>query len=119
MHGVGLRTALTVLTVVGDASGSPSAAHLAAYAGLAPVTRRSGTSVKSQTRSKRGHHGLKKALFLSAFASLADPASRTYYDRKRAEGERHNSALICLTRRRLDVLYAMLRSGHPYRPPGR
>jgi transposase len=117
MPGVGLRTTLTMLTVVGDASAFPSAAHLAAYAGLAPVTRRSGTSVNSQTRSKRGHHGLKKALFLSAFASLADPASRAYYDRKRAEGKRHNSALICLTRRRLDVLYAMLRSRQPYRPP--
>lgn len=117
MPGVGLRTTLTMLTVVGDASGFPSAGHLAAYAGLAPVTRRSGTSVRSQSRSKRGHHGLKTALFLSAFASLADPASRAYYDRKRAEGKRHNSALICLTRRRLDVLFAMLRSGQPYRPP--
>jgi transposase len=117
MPGVGLRTTLTVLTVVADVSAFPSAAHLAAYAGLAPVTRRSGTSIKGQTRSQRGHHGLKTALFLSAFASLADPVSRAYYDRKRAEGKRHNSALICLTRRRLDVLYAMLRDGQPYRPP--
>ena len=31
------------------------------------------------------------ALFLSAFASLKDPANRAYYDRKRAEGKRHNA----------------------------
>jgi hypothetical protein len=54
------------------------------------VTRRSGTSINSQTRSQRGHHGLKAALFQSAFASLGDPASRAYYDRKRAEGKQHN-----------------------------
>ena len=32
-----------------------------------------------------------------------------YYDRKRAEGKKHNAALICLARRRIDVLHAMLR----------
>jgi hypothetical protein len=44
-----------------------------------------------------------------AFAALADPTSRAYYDRKRA-------ALICLARRRVDVLYAMLRDGTLYQP---
>jgi hypothetical protein len=61
-----------------------------------------------------GNHALKSALFLSAFASLADPTSRAYYDRKRAAGKRHNAALICLARRRLDVLFAMLRDKKPY-----
>lgn len=54
------------------------------------------------------------ALFLSSFAALKDPLSRTYYDRKRAEGKRHNRALIALTRRRCDVIYAMLRDGTLY-----
>ncbi len=48
--------------------------------------------------------------------ALADPVSRAYYDRKRAEGKRHNAALICLARRRCDVLYAMLRDKIPYQP---
>ncbi len=52
---------------------------------------------------------LKRALFLSAFAALKDPVSRAYYDRKRAEGKRHNQALIALARRRTDMLFAMLR----------
>lgn len=117
MPGLGLRTALKILTIVGDGSAFPTAAHLAAYAGLAPVTRRSGSSIKGETRSQRGNHALKSALFLSAFASLADPTSRAYYDRKRAQGKRHNAALICLARRRVDVLYAMLRDRTPYQPP--
>ncbi|MFP5073032.1 transposase, partial [Pseudonocardia nantongensis] len=98
-------------------SAFPTAGHLAAYAGLAPVTRRSGTSIKGETRSQRGNHALKSTLFLSAFASLADPVSRAYYDRKRAQGKRHNAALICLARRRTDVLFAMLRDRTPYAPP--
>jgi transposase len=117
MPGVGFRTALKILTIVGDGSAFPTAAHLAAYAGLAPVTRRSGSSIKGETRSQRGNHALKSALFLSAFASLADPTSRAYYDRKRAQGKRHNAALICLARRRVDVLFAMLRDRQPYQHP--
>ena len=117
MPGNGFRTALKILTIVGDAAAFPTAGHLAAYAGLAPVTRRSGSSIKGETRSQRGNHALKSALFLPAFASLADPTSRAYYDRKRAQGKRHNAALICLARRRIDVLYAMLRDRKPYQQP--
>ncbi len=116
MPGVGARTAAKLLVIVGDGSAFPTAGHLAAYAGLAPVTRRSGTSIRGETRSRRGNHTLKSALFLSAFASLRDPDSRAYYDRKHAEGKRHNAALICLARRRVDVLYAMLRDHKPYQP---
>jgi transposase len=119
MPGLGVRTAIKLLTIVGDGSAFPTAAHLAAYAGLAPVTRRSGSSIKGETRSQRGHHALKSALFLSAFAALGDPDSRAYYDRKRAAGKRHNAALICLARRRTDVIYAMLRDRQPYRAPER
>jgi len=117
MPGVGLRTALKILTIVGDGSAFPTAGHLAAYAGLAPVTRKSGSSIKGESRSMRGNHALKSALFLSAFASLADPTSRAYYDRKRAQGKKHNAALTCLARRRVDVVYAMLRDRVPYRHP--
>lgn len=114
MPGVGFRTTIKILTIVGDGSAFPTAGHLAAYAGLAPVTRRSGSSIKAENRSQRGNHALKSALFLSAFSSLSDPTSRAYYDRKRAQGKRHNAALICLARRRTDVLYAMLRDRKPY-----
>ncbi len=115
MPGLGFRTAIKILTIAGDGSGFPTAAHLASYAGLAPVTRRSGSSTRGESHNQRGNHALKSALFLSAFASLADPVSRAYYDRKRAAGKRRNTALICLARRRLDVIYAMLRDHKPYR----
>jgi transposase len=114
MPGVGVRTCLKILTIVGDGSAFPTPGHLASYAGLAPVTRQSGSSIKGETHTRRGNHALKSALFLSAFASLSHPPSRAYYDRKRAAGKKHNAALICLARRRLDVIHAMLRTKKPY-----
>ena len=116
MPGVGVRTAARILITVGDASSFPTSGHLAAYAGLAPVTRRSGSSIRGEFPSRSGNKDLKNALFLSAFAALRDPASRAYYDRKRAEGKKHNAAIICLARRRTDVLYAMLRNNQAYIP---
>ena len=116
MPGIGVRTAARILLEVGDGSAFATAGHLAAYAGLAPVTRRSGSSIRGEHPARGGNKQLKRAFFLAAFAALADPVSRTYYDRKRAQGKRHNAALICLARRRCDVLFAMLRDKAPYQP---
>lgn len=117
MPGIGIRTAARILLEVGDGSAFKSAGHLAAYAGIAPVTHRSGTSIRGEHPARSGNRKLKRALFLSAFAALHDPTSRAYYDRKRAEGKKHNAALICLARRRCDVLFAMLKTKTLYQPP--
>lgn len=116
MPGVGVRTAARLLTeVVGRDFQTPG--HLASYAGLAPTTRRSGTSIRGEFANRGGNKRLKSALFTSAFASLNHAPSRAYYDKKRAEGKRHKQAIIALARRRLDTLYAMLRDGTLYQEP--
>jgi transposase len=117
MPGIGVRTAARILLEIGDGSAFRNAAHLAAYAGIAPVTTKSGTSIHGEHPARFGNRKLKRALFLSAFAALHDPASRAYYTRKRAEGKKHNAALICLARRRCDVLFAMLKNKECYRTP--
>jgi transposase len=112
--GIGARTGARILTEIGDINRFPTAGHLAAYAGLAPVTRQSGSSINGETRSRRGNHRLKNAMWLSAFCSLHHDRSRDYYARKRSEGKLHNAAITCLARRRCDVIHAMLRSGLSY-----
>ncbi len=114
MPGVRIRTGARILFEVGDGSSFPSAAHLAAYAGLAPTTRNSGSSIRGEQPSRRGNKQLKRAFSLSAFAALGDPASRAYDDKKISQGKHHTQALLCLARRRADVLFAMLRDGTFY-----
>ncbi|MEY8197605.1 transposase, partial [Corynebacterium pseudotuberculosis] len=94
--------------------------HLAAYAGIAPVTRRSGSSIRGEFPARSGNKRLKNALFYSAFAAIrSHEPSRQYYERKRAEGKRHNAAVICLARRRCNVIYAILKNKEFFReiPP--
>lgn len=116
LPGVGRRVGPKILAEIGDVRHFASAAHLASYAGLAPVTRQSGTSIRGERRSIRGNRRLKNALYLSAYNSIrSSQASKAYYARKRAEGKPHKAAVLCLARRRCEVLHAMLRTMEPYR----
>ncbi len=116
LPGIGPRTGARILAEIGDGSRFASGDRLASYAGLAPVTRQSGKSINGETKSRRGNHRLKNVMFLAAFASLRSPDSKAFYDRKRAEGKRHNAAVICLARRRCNVILAMLATRQPYQP---
>ena len=42
------------------------------------------------------------------------PESRSYYDKKRREGKCHNAAVICLARRRCDLVWALCRDQRCY-----
>ena len=65
-----------------------------------------------------GNKVLKRVFYQSAFASLrSSPHSRAFYDRKRREGKKHTQALIALARRRVNVLWAMLRDETTFEVP--
>lgn len=99
----------------GDMAAFGTADRLAAFAGLAPAPRDSGRITGNLHRPRRYHRGLLRVFYLSSMASLRScPASRTYYDRKRAAGKTHTQALLALSRRRATVLWAMIRDQQPY-----
>lgn len=99
----------------GDMDAFGSADRLAGYAGLAPAPRDSGRINGNLRRPRRFHRGLLNAMYLSALCSLKNcPASKSYDARKRSEGKGHKQALLALARRRLNVLWAMIRDGACY-----
>lgn len=116
LPGVGVRTAARIL-ITTPGKEFASAADLASYAGLAPVTWQSGASVRGERAPRGGTKVLQDALFQAAFTSPRHPPSRVYYDRKRADGKRPTQAVLALARRRTDVLHAMIRDGTCYQPP--
>ena len=113
--GVGPKTAAALVTLV-DVSMFRSHDELAAYAGLAPCNRQSGTSLNSSSPSRSGNRTLKNLLIYSC-TSLVGTDNRfgRYYDSCRARGMRHNKALKAVARKRLKVIYAIMRDGTPYR----
>ncbi|MGH3387445.1 MAG: IS110 family transposase [Actinomadura sp.] len=116
----GMGTLLTAefIVAVGDLDNFTSADHLAAYAGLAPVPKDSGRSTGNLHRPQRYNRALMRVFYLSAQAVIGRPgASRDYYQRKRAENKRHIQAVIALARRRVNVMWAMLRDNRSYIEP--
>jgi transposase len=101
----------------GDMGAFTSVDRLAGVSGLAPVPRDSGRISGNLKRPRRYDRRLLRTCYLSAqIAIRTDPASRAYYDRKRTEGKTHTQAVLALTRRRLNVLWAMLRDHAVYQP---
>jgi transposase len=118
MPGFGVTLGAEFLAATGaDMDAFDSVDRLAGVSGLAPVPRDSGRIHGNLKRPRRYDRRLLRACYLSAQTAIrTDPASRTYYDRKRSEGKTHTQAIIALARRRLNVLWAMLRDHTAYQP---
>ncbi|MFW5881004.1 MAG: transposase [Roseicyclus sp.] len=98
---------------IGDIRRFRSADALAAAAGLTPVLRQSGKS-HAIRRANGGDKALKRVFYQSSFVALATPESKACYDRKSAEGKRHNQAVTALARRRINVVWALPTTRPPY-----
>lgn len=86
--GIGKHTAYVLMTEIGDWRTFPSARQLAAFAGLTPRQRTSGTSVRGRTKlAKTGNAHLRKALYWPAIvAQKHNPIIHAFYERLLARG---------------------------------
>ncbi|OBG38841.1 IS110 family transposase [Mycolicibacter heraklionensis] len=117
MPGMGFRLGAEFLAAVGDPALIGSADQLAAWAGLAPVSKDSGKRTGRLHAPKRYSRRLRRVMYMSALTAVrCDPASKAYYQRKRDEGKRPIPATICLARRRTNVLYALIRDNRTWQP---
>ncbi|MBT2401021.1 IS110 family transposase [Streptomyces sp. ISL-100] len=114
--GIGATLGAEFLSAVGGSlEAFPTADRLAAFAGVAPAPRDSGQVSGNLHRPKRYHRRLQRVFFQSALVSIrCDPNSRKFYDRKRAEGKRHVQAVLALARRRVNVIWALIRDRRCY-----
>jgi transposase len=115
MPGFGPILGATLLVAAGDLAAFPSAGHLAAAAGLVPVPNDSCRRTGNLHKPRRYSRPLRHVFYLSAQTSMmrAGP-NRDYYLKKRDHGRTHTQAVIALARRRIDVLWALLREERTY-----
>lgn len=116
MPGIGVLLGAEFLAVTGgDMSFFGTADRLAGFAGLAPAPRDSGRVRGNLHRPKRYNRSLNRVFYYSAMISIATcQESRRFYDRKRAEGKKHTQAVLALARRRVNVLWALIRDKRTY-----
>jgi len=122
LPGMGPILGAELIAAAGDLNGYANAGRLASAAGLVPVPRDSGRRTGNLHRPVRYSRKLRRVFYLSAqSAMMREGPNRDYYLKKRSEGDKHVQALICLARRRVDVLWALLRDNRPFElaPPAR
>ncbi|MFQ5400692.1 MAG: IS110 family transposase [Anaerolineae bacterium] len=114
--GIGLVTGAIILAEIGDVRRFAAPEKLVAFAGIDPTVYQSGQFTASQTRmSKRGSPYLRHALWQAAFmATQHDPQLRDFYQRKRAEGKAHGTAVGAVCRKLLHRIYVVLKEERPY-----
>jgi transposase len=115
MPGFGPVLGATLLVTAGDLAAFPTPGHLAAAAGLVPVPNDSGRRSGNLHKPRRYSRPLRRVFYLSAQTSMMrEGPSRDYYLKKRVHGRTHQQAVIALARRRVDVLWALLRDNRTY-----
>lgn len=113
--GIGSITAAKL--VAADLSRFAEAGSAAAYAGLTPMNRTSGSSVRHRPRlSKVGQASLRRALYFPAIVASRLPAFQAFYQRLLAKGKSKMAAVCAVMHKLLRVAYGVLKSGRPFDP---
>ncbi|MFC6668458.1 IS110 family transposase [Deinococcus radiopugnans] len=115
--GIGLLTASILLVETLQLSRMESSDQWAAYAGLSPVPRQSGSFTGRTHISKIGNGRLRRAFYLCALtASRMKNAFGNFYRHLIAQGKPKKVALVALARKLLRVAFAVLKSGQKFDP---
>jgi transposase len=111
--GIGEITAGSILSEIPHLDRFQSAKAVAAFAGLSPRERRSGTSVHGRPRlCKTGNARIRKALYMPAIVALRfNPTLRIFAERLLAAGKHKRLIIGAVMRKLLVLAYGILRSG--------
>jgi transposase len=114
--GIGLVTSAWLLVSTLNFSLCATPEQAAAYAGLVPLPRESGTSVRGRAHlSHSGNNRLRTALYLASLsATRYNPAIKVFYERLRAAGKPMKVARCAAARKLLHVAWAVVTKGQPF-----
>lgn len=113
--GISAVTAAAILAEMPEL-GTLEPAAAASLAGLAPVTRQSGTWA-GRAAIRGGRRGLRRALYMPAIATIrCNPNFKARYDAFRRAGKPPKVAITALMRKLLLLANALLRDGRTWTP---
>lgn len=113
--GIGNVVGATILGEIGDINRFQTPAQLLAFAGLDPSIYESGDFKSNKCRiSKRGSKYLRTAIFtatrVACVGKTRDNQFRRKYNRKKAEGKHHNSAVCNVSKNMINTIFAILKT---------
>ncbi len=120
--GINITSAVKMLAEIGDINRFSNASKLVQFAGIAPINLSSAGKGMDKA-SKQGNRRLQATIYFLAVQMIQvsskgtprNPVFRAYYERRLAEGKNGQQVLICISRRFVNIIYGMLKSGTEYR----
>jgi transposase len=116
--GIGETTASVLLSEITNIKGYSSARQVAAYAGLVPRERQSGSSLRGRARlSKAGNARLRKALYFPAVTALrCSPFFQAWAEGLQERGKCKMTVICAVMRKLIHLAYGVLKTGRPFDP---
>ncbi len=114
--GIGEATIRQVLAFMANIEDFKSAKQMAAFVGLNPKQRQSGSSVQGRTRlSKIGDANLRKAFYMPAItAKRYNPIIKAFCERLQAAGKPPMLIIGAAMRKLVHIIYGVLKSGKAF-----
>ncbi|HMF55022.1 MAG TPA: IS110 family transposase [Pyrinomonadaceae bacterium] len=116
--GIAETTAAHLLSEITDITQYRSARQVAAYAGLVPRERQSGTSLRGRARlSKIGNARLRRALYFPAITAIrCSSFFRSWAEGLQKRGKSKMMVICAVMRKLLHIAYGVLKTGKPFDP---
>lgn len=112
--GFGNTSAAELAGEIGTFDRFASEASLALYFGMCPLDHQSGQHQGSR-RPRQVNRRAKAAMMTAVAHYIREvPQFRVYYEKKRAEGKKHNQAVRALGRHLVRVMWSMMKQGRDY-----
>lgn len=107
--GVGTLGAATLLTATHCFARCETPEQAAAFAGLVPYVRQSGSSLRAQAHIGGGEPHLRHVLYMCALAAVrCTPGLRLFYQRLLAQGKAKKVALCAVARKLVHIAWALV-----------
>lgn len=114
--GLGEVTVAKVLAYAGDVRRFANGKALAAFIGVSPRQRESGSSVKGRTMiSRTGHAALRRALYMPGLVALRhNPVLQVFGARMKVNGLAPKAVVGAAMRKLVHLIYGVVKSGKPF-----
>jgi len=117
MPGISTVTASALVAQIGDINRYKSADKLTSFAGVAPIYQGSAGKGKNYQNKNLGNRELYSVLYFLAIQQIyidkkgkaRNPEMRAYFDYKISKGKTKIQALICIMRKLIRIIYAMMK----------
>lgn len=116
--GLAERTALRIITEIGNLRNYDSASAVSADAGLSPSLYQSGTSIKRNPKlSKLGKAALRASLYFPAITAIKfNPVIKAFANRLKAKHKPSKVIIVAVMRKLLHIAYGVIKNNKPFDP---